>query len=135
MLSEVPDDRFEMGIKKHIREKKIFPTISEILEACDFDLKEYDALDAWAEVIEQIGSVGSDVAPNFSNPETMKVVKSIGGWKMLCVTETAKIGIHREAFLKTFRVLRERENELRALSMSEKDLLKGFPVKTIRGMA
>jgi len=134
-LSEVPDDRFEMGIKRHIREKKTFPAISEILEGCEFDLKEADALDAWGEVIEQIGSMGSYGTPNFSNPETTKVVKSIGGWKMLCLTETAKIGIQREAFLKAFRIFRMRENGLGALTEWEKDLLfQGFAGNLIGGM-
>ncbi len=133
-LCNVADDKFELGIKRHIREKKNFPAISEILEACDFDLKESDALDAWGEVIEQIGTMGSYGTPNFSNAETLKVVKSIGGWKMLCTTETAKIGIHREAFLKAFKILRQRESGLRALAAREKDLLKGFSEKLIRGV-
>ena len=133
-LCEVCDERFGMGIKKHIREKKNFPAIAEILEACEFDLKEADALDAWGEVIEQIGTVGSYGTPKFSSPETMNVVQSIGGWKMLCMTETAKIGIQREAFLKAFRILRARENGLRALSEAEKDLLfHGFPGKLVEG--
>ena len=130
-LCEVPDERFEMGIKKHIREKKNFPAISEILECCEFDLREADALDAWGEVIEQIGSVGSYGNPKFSSPETMKVIKSIGGWKMLCLTETAKIGIQREAFLKAFKTYRNREKEWSALTQMEKDLLQEFSGKFI----
>ena len=130
-LCQVPDERFELGIKKHIREKKGFPAISEILESCEFDLKEAEALDAWGEVIEQIGSVGSYGTPKFSSPETRKVIKSIGGWKMLCVTETAKIGIQREAFLKAFRIFHDREKDLRALTQTEKDLLQIFSGKFI----
>ena len=53
---------------------------------------------------------------------------------MLCLTETARIGIHREAFLKAFKVLREREKDLRALAATEKDLLKGISGKLIRGL-
>ncbi len=31
----------------------------------------------------------------------------MGGWKMLCLSKTAKIGIQREAFLKTVKVFRD----------------------------
>lgn len=59
----------------------------------------------------------------------MRVVKSIGGWKMLCLTEAARIGIDREAFLKAFKSIREREKHLRAMTAAEKDLGKSFSGK------
>jgi hypothetical protein len=59
----------------------------------------------------------------------MRVVKSIGGRKMLCLTETAKIGIQREAFLKAFKSIREREKHLTAMTAAEKDLGKSFSGK------
>ena len=59
------------------------------------------------------------------------MVKSIGGWKMLCLTETAKIGIQREAFLKAFKILREREKHLEALTQAEKDLFFPFSGKLL----
>ncbi len=45
-----------------------------------------------------------------------------------------KIGLQREAFLKAFKAIRERERHLRALTNAEKDLLKGFSGKLMRGM-
>jgi len=48
---------------------------------------------------------------------------------MLCLTETAKIGIQREAFLKAFKSIREREKHLTAMTAAEKDLGKSFSGK------
>jgi hypothetical protein len=59
----------------------------------------------------------------------MKVIKSGGGWKMFCLTEAARIGIHREAFLKAFKSIREREKHLTEMMATEKDLGKSFSGK------
>ena len=48
---------------------------------------------------------------------------------MLCLTEAARIRIDREAFLKSFKSIREREKHLRAMTATEKDLGKNFSGK------
>ena len=128
-LYEIPDERFEFGVSKHIREKFRFPTIAELLQACDPDHSEADALNAWTEVMQQISSTGSYGVPKFSDPITAKAVLSIGGWKMLCLCETARIGYHREAFFRAFKTLRGRDNDMKFLEKGgpERPGLPDFP--------
>jgi hypothetical protein len=110
-LREMPDKIFEFAVEKAIESLNDFPTIHQLKDFSELDTSEADALDAWAEVVDQIGPIGSYGIPKFSNPCAMQTIKAIGGWKMICLTETSKIGIQREAFLKAFRAFRSREIE------------------------
>ncbi len=123
-LNHIPNESFEMGVRKHVRERKNFPTIADLLEACELDYQEAAALDAWSEVMLQISSVGSWGSPKFSHPQTSKVVESIGGWRMLCATETSRIGRHRDAFLKTFKALYVRQKDFDLLVSDQREKLR-----------
>jgi len=114
-LKDMPDKIFEFAVEKAIESLNDFPTIHQVKEFSQLDTAEADALDAWAEVVEQVGGVGFYGTPKFSNPMTDQVVKSIGGWPLMCATETSKMGIQREAFIKAFRAFRRREAEIAPL--------------------
>ena len=122
-LNDIPDEAFEVGVKNIVREQKHFPSISEILEASTFDYKEAAALDSWAEITKLISGVGSWRTPIFSHPQAAPALESIGGWKMLCLTPTDKMGYHRDAFLRAFKILLNRNNQLKLLSEAKRTRL------------
>jgi hypothetical protein len=73
------------------------------------------AAEAWAEVMDQVHSLGSYRMPEFSHPVIDRAVKAMG-WRELCLTENLQAD--RAHFLQIYEAFRE-DTELEAMRLTE----------------
>jgi len=120
-LSTLPVDAVCAGIDRLIDTATFFPTIAEIKEAAIAGPIGPDVADeAWAEVVREARRVGYNrlpvfrdgrllppPTPAFSSPLIAAAVNAVG-WELICNGDNSQ-GHIRNAFLRTFRSLQERE--------------------------
>ncbi len=58
--------------------------------------------DAWRELLDQIGRVGSYGTPAWSSPLVAEAVRQFGPWRETCAMEIADTGTHRAQFRQIF---------------------------------
>lgn len=91
MLADVPPDLLKAAAKQCVAASRFFPTVAELRDAALALMPQQSGLptagEAWAEVCQQIRRTGSYGKPEFSTPLIGRAVDSMGGWKMLCMSE------------------------------------------------
>ena len=125
-LQDLSDEDFNRAVKYLLRNNQFFPTIAEIRKAVEGDI-EAEGIDAWQEVEEQFRVTGYYRAPRFSHPLIYEVVQGLGGWKYICSLPINENQYLRANFLKTYRVLRQREkrDEIFELPARERKEIEG----------
>jgi hypothetical protein len=123
--------------KELMTKNKFFPAISEIREA----VKELacrasgipSAEEAWGEVQNQIGSVGSYGSPVFSSELVRKAVDACGGWYHLCVE--ANFEVVRAQLMKIYSAYTTRARDDAFMLPSTKEYIgNNSSVKLIGGL-
>lgn len=91
LTADIPDDVLMAAALQVIATHRFFPAIAELRDAALALLPRQSGLptagEAWAEVCQQIRRTGSYGQPEFSTPLIGRAVDSMGGWKMLCMSE------------------------------------------------
>jgi hypothetical protein len=118
ILGDLPADLIEQAAEDIGSRNTFFPAASEIRTAA-FELvgKQHGlptAYEAWGEVVRLAGSVGYTGKPEFSHPLIKETVESVGGWRMLCLSENQVAD--RARFVASFDTFVSREKyEIRTL--------------------
>lgn len=89
LTQDIPLDELQQAIDQCVAACKFLPTIAEIREqwhSLTRTLGQQSAAEAWADVEQQIRAVGYIGSPEFDNPTTEAVVRSMG-WRNLCASE------------------------------------------------
>lgn len=71
--------------------------------------------DAWRELLDQIGRVGSYGTPTWSSPLVAEAVRQFGPWRETCAMEIADTGTHRAQFRQIFEAVAARAQRAAAL--------------------
>lgn len=89
LLQDIPPDDLQMAVDQCIASSRFLPTIAELREtwhSLTRTLGQQSAAEAWADVEQQIRETGYIGSPQFDNPTTAAVVKSMG-WRNICASE------------------------------------------------
>lgn len=71
--------------------------------------------EAWRELLDQIGRVGSYGTPTWSSPLVAEVVRRFGPWRELCAMEIANTGTDRAQFRDMYNAVASRARDRAAL--------------------
>ena len=72
-------EQFAVGIKRHVKRGKFFPSPSELFEAL-FGTEEDQAMLAWCDVLRAVRACGSGGPVRFCDLRIHFVIESMGGW-------------------------------------------------------
>ena len=113
LLADVPLEALRAAAKQHIAGCRFFPTVSELRGLArrirNGLARRPTALEAWQEVKEHMLRGDLRVRPEFSNPITDRVIRSMGWWYNLCLSENGMAD--RAHFLRAYDELAQREEE------------------------
>ncbi len=118
ILSDLPAELIEKSAEELGSRNTFFPAAGEIRTAA-FDLigRQHgipSSYEAWGEVVRAISSVGHWGVPEFSHPLIKTTVDSIGGWLILCASDS--LVADRARFVAAFDLLVSREkHDIRTL--------------------
>lgn len=113
LLADLPCEALEAAAIQHVAENRFFPTVAELREVAEriigYGDRRPTALEAWGEVKENMVHSDYTRMPEFSNPITVRVLRSMGWWYNLCMSENGMAD--RAHFLKAYDELVKRERE------------------------
>jgi hypothetical protein len=119
-LIDIPLSELEVIIKQAIATHKFLPTVAEIRDM-RHGLQNYGQLtyvEAWDTVVKEMHRIGSYGKPEFQDPLTARVVKSMG-WRNLCASENP--GIDRAQFRDMYNALLTRQERDQKLLPQARD--------------
>ena len=117
-LSALSPEEISAAMLKLMRTSKFFPTIAEIFEAARSVRETADgsglptAAEAWEEVIAQARKNGLYRKWEYSCQEVEAALKAFGK-EELCMTETAQVNTSRAQFMRMYKEICERKQEIR----------------------
>jgi hypothetical protein len=117
-LADLPFEAGYAAAMDLISTNKWLPTVAELRRRAFTLMPETHiptAAEAWAEVVDQVQSLGSYRLPAFSHPVIERAVKALG-WRELCLTENLQAD--RAHFLQIYEAFRE-DTELQAMRLPE----------------
>jgi hypothetical protein len=120
LLKDIPEDELQAIVEQAIATSKFLPTIAEIRDM-RHGLQNFEQLtyvEAWDTVVKEIRRIGSYGAPQFQDPITARVVKSMG-WRELCMSENP--GIDRAQFRDMYNALLNRQERDQKLLPQARD--------------
>jgi hypothetical protein len=108
-LSDVPLASLNAAVVRAIRESRFMPTVAELRELCGvasgcIDVKDRPLL-AWQAVRGAISHVGGYDSPDFDDAAINATIRELGGWKLLCDTETGEMHWLEKRFCATYSAL------------------------------
>lgn len=89
LLQDIPVHELQTVVEQAVASCKFLPTIAELRDtwhSLTRTLGQQSAAEAWADVEQQIRAVGYIGSPEFENPTTAAVVRSMG-WRNICASE------------------------------------------------
>lgn len=124
MWADIPLDVLEAAAKQYIATNKFYPTVAELRDiALQIARPEIpSAIEAWGEVEKQMVSIGHVGVPQFSHPLIGAMVKYLGGWKKLCLSENGVAD--RARFIDGYKQLEVREQKEMQMLPQVKELTK-----------
>lgn len=136
-LSDVEPEVLAAAVNQCLAESEFFPTVAKIRGMClalTSDVtRQPSGLEAWGEVLRQIGSVGYYEKPRFDSPLITKAVNAIG-WQSLCLSENQVAD--RAHFCKVYDALLKRaEEDLKWLPASRVLINQVEETKRVRQLA
>jgi hypothetical protein len=136
-LSDIEPGVLAAAVNQCLAESEFFPTVAKIRQMClalTSDVtRQPSGLEAWGEVLRQIGSVGYYAKPSFSSALVAKAVESIG-WQSLCLSENQPAD--RAHFCKVYEaLLRRAEEDLKWLPASRVLIEQVEEAKRVRQLA
>ena len=105
LLESYPVDQVREAVLRHIQQSPWFPRISEILDQITAP-DQRDPDQAWAEVQQQIRTVGYYRQPTWSQPAIAQAVEALG-WTNLCRSTNPEAD--RAHFLRFYTIAQKRE--------------------------
>jgi len=118
LLGDLDDQAFLRAVLMFCRcHKDLFPGTGLVATLLDYARPDDAplAVEAWAEVIEQVHRIGYYGIPKFTHERIEQTVRAIG-WVTLCNSE--EIAIERAHFLKCYEQLTKRETTHRLAGLS-----------------
>lgn len=108
-LSDLDDTLLTMAIKNHIERSQWIPSIAEIRASAVSLMRQASPADqdwneAWAEMQRQILRVGYIGVPEWTNPALAETVKTLGGWRAVCMNEDPE-GVARAQFRDVYQIV------------------------------
>lgn len=94
-LADLDDDLLDVAARRLVRTLKWFPKPAEIRADALGARLGPTASAAWAEVVDQIRSVGRASLPVWSSPQVGTAVRDAGGWRALCDSTTPDVDRRR----------------------------------------
>lgn len=90
LLADVPGVELRAACVTLAQSGKYFPTIAAIREAWALAKTgpKRSGLDAWGDVMEAVSSTGYMREPKFDDPVISQAIRTLGGWRQLCMSET-----------------------------------------------
>lgn len=111
-LHDLTEAQFGRAIQRYLCERADeFVNVKLIRELSGKQVAQDEAgVEAWSEILREIKRVGGYQTPRFSDPRTSAVVQSLGGWILICDTESEELHKWtRQHFLKTFAAIKAAE--------------------------
>jgi hypothetical protein len=130
-LIDIPLGELQVIIKQAIATHKFLPTVAEIRDM-RHGLQHFEQLtyvEAWDTVVKEIRRIGSYGAPQFQDPITARVVKSMG-WRELCMSENP--GIDRAQFRDMYNALLSRQERDQKLLPQARDYVQNRGMISMR---
>ena len=90
-------DDLQAAMARHIQTSKFFPKPAELIQLIE-GTAGTQAVTAWAAVMGAIRQVGSWGLPEFEDPAIDLAIRSLGGWKQLCLMRESEVGFVQKRF-------------------------------------
>ena len=108
-LADLPDDLLKVACKNHRERSQWLPSIAEIRASAVSLMRQASPADqdwneAWAELQRQILRVGYVGVPEWTNPALAETVKTLGGWRAVCMNEDPE-GVARAQFRDVYQIV------------------------------
>lgn len=108
-LADLPRDLLAAACTNHIDQSTWLPSIHEIRASAVSLMRQSSPADqdwneAWAEMQRQILRVGYIGVPEWTNPALAETVKTLGGWRAVCMNEDPE-GVARAQFRDAYQIV------------------------------
>jgi hypothetical protein len=108
-LADLPANLLTMACKNHRERSQWLPSIAEIRASAVSLMRQSSPADqdwneAWAELQRQILRVGYIGVPEWTNPALAETVKTLGGWRAVCMNEDPE-GVARAQFRDVYSIV------------------------------
>ena len=117
LLADVPFDALKAATRQHLATSPHPPTVAELRKGAQAVTAPAlpDWGEAWREMLDEIGRVGSYGTPSWSSPLVAEAVRQFGPWREVCAMEIADTGTHRAQFRQVYEALSARVQRTTAL--------------------
>jgi hypothetical protein len=108
-LADLPPELLAMACANHIERSQWLPSIAEIRASAVSLMRQSSPADqdwneAYAEMQRQILRVGYVGVPEWTNPALAETVKTLGGWRSVCMNEDPE-GVARAQFRDVYQIV------------------------------
>ena len=117
LLADLDIDTLKAATRQHIASGDWPPTIADLRRLCAQVSAPAmpDWGEAWRELLDQIGRVGSYGAPSWSHPVIAEAVRQFGPWREVCAMEIDQTPTNRAQFRQIYEAIAGRAQRAAAL--------------------
>ena len=117
LLADLDITDLKAATRQHLATSPHPPTIADLRRGCaQVSAPAMPAWgEAWRELLDQIGRVGSYGTPSWSSPVVAEAVRRFGPWRELCAMEIDDTATHRAQFRDMYNAVAHRARETAAL--------------------
>lgn len=117
LLADLDIDTLKAATRQHIASGDWPPTIADLRRLCAQVSAPAmpDWGEAWRELLDQIGRVGSYGTPSWSSPVIAEAVRQFGPWRELCAMEIDQTPTNRAQFRQVYEAVAGRAHRTSAL--------------------
>ena len=117
LLADLDIDTLKAATRQHIASGDWPPTIADLRRLCAQVSAPAmpDWGEAWRELLDQIGRVGSYGAPSWSHPVIAEAVRQFGPWREVCAMEIDQTPTNRAQFRQIYEAIAGRAQRTAAL--------------------
>jgi len=109
-IEDIPDELAYKIFDQAIATCKFFPKPADLRELA-FGTADRDSAElAWAEVYNACRHIGSYDSVEFDDPVIHSVIKAMGGWPKLCMTNESEMKWKRKEFITLYHTLRGKQD-------------------------
>lgn len=117
LLADLDIVALKAATRQHLATSPHPPTVAELRKGVTAltDPALPDWGEAWREMLDQIGRVGSYGTPSWSHPVIAEAVRQLAPWREVCAMEIADTGTHRAQFRQVYEAVTARAQRTAAL--------------------
>lgn len=117
LLADLDITTLKAATRQHLATSPHPPTVADLRRLCtDVSAPALpDWGEAWAELLDQIGCVGSYGTPSWSHPVIAEAVRQFGPWRELCAMEIDQTPVNRAQFRQIYEAVASRAQRSGAL--------------------